>query len=215
MRFLSSFPKSGTYLMRHILELDDEESKMVSISVGDNRHPVNYRAYPNGISGHLECHKIVFDLARDMNKFFIIRDPRDIVVSWLHYANKIGGHHALRRLRRIDINVKNVVNIKGAEDRMMAVIKSVRPYMTGYLDWSEHATTVRYEKLLSEPEKELATVAEILGEPLDKLVERSKFRGGKTFRKGVAGEWKKEFSQDHIKFFDEIYADVMERWNYT
>ena len=143
MIFLTSFPKSGTYLMRHILDLDDEDSKVTNITTGDKPHPASYRIYPKGISGHLACHRIVFDLAQGMDKICIIRDPRDIIVSWAYYASRIGDHHVLARLHRIDINVKRVVNIKGAEDRILAIIKNVRPYTTGFLDWPKHATTVR------------------------------------------------------------------------
>jgi len=206
--------------MRHILELKDEESKVVGISVGDKNNPAkfrpaNFRVYPKGISGHLACHKIVFDLVRNMDKFFIMRDPRDIIVSWAHYSKEIGDHHALARLHRIDNNLGRVVNMKGADDRIMILIKVMRPYMTSFLDWPKYAHTVRYEGLVNNPEKELAIVAEILEEPLDELVERAKFRGGKTFRKGVPGEWKHEFSDEHIEVFLENFADVMERWNYT
>jgi len=221
-RFLGSFPKSGTHLMRHILGMEEEQSHLVPIMLGNMTSPINVRFYENGISGHLACHPFVFELLGDMPKFFIIRDPRDIIVSWAHFASKIGYNHVLARLYNLDnqitrvtgVNHYDIVDVKSAKDKIMALIKTVCPFMQGFLDWPNHATTVRYEKLLSDPEEELAPVAEILDEPLDMLVERSKFRGGKTFRKGVAGEWKKEFQYRHNTLFNEIFADVMERWGY-
>jgi hypothetical protein len=185
--------------------------------------PINIRFYENGISGHLACHPRVLELVDGMDKFFIVRDPRDIIVSWKHFASKIGINHALARLGNLDAQLYRTTgivahrleaDIVGAKDKIMVLIKTILPFMTSFLNWPEHATVVRYEKLLSEPEKELAPVAEILDESLDKLVERSKFRGGKTFRKGVAGEYKKEFNFYHRQMFNEIFADVMERWGY-
>jgi hypothetical protein len=203
--------------MRHILELKDEESKVIHISVDppEKFRPANFRVYPKGVSGHLACHKIVFDLVRDMDKFFIMRDPRDIIVSWAHYSKRVGDHHALARLHRIDASLNRVVRIKGADDRIMVLINAIRPYMTGFLDWPKYAHTVRYEGLINDPATELAGVAAILDEPLDELVERAGFRGGKTFRKGMPGEWKHEFTDEHNEVFWENFADVMERWNYT
>jgi len=203
--------------MRHILQMNDNESKIVHISVGDDPHPVKFRFYPNGISGHLACHSIVFDLISDMENFFITRDPRDIIVSWAHYAKKLGDHHILARLYKMDTNLKGAAvaaDIKGADDRIRVLIESMRPYMTHFLDWPQYAHTVTYEGLINDPEKELAEVAEILEEPLDELVERSRFRGGKTFRKGVPGEWRHEFTDEHNELFWENFSDVMEKWGY-
>ena len=216
MRFLTSFPKSGTYFLRHILELKDEESKVVQISVvPQGKRPANFRVYPKGISGHLVCNEVVLELARNMDKIFIVSDPRDIIVSWAHYGKKLGDHHALARLHRVDPSLKRVLRVKGEDDRITIMLTAIRRYMTGYLDWPKYAHTVRYEGLINDPATELAEVAAILDEPLDELVERASFRGGKTFRKGVVGEWRHEFTDRHNELFWENYSDVMERWNYT
>jgi hypothetical protein len=73
---------------------------------------------------------------------------------------------------------------------------------------------IRYENLLDNPDKELVPVVAALGTPLDVLVERSRFRGGKTFRKGLVGEWKHEFNRRQKERFNELYGHIMEAWGY-
>ena len=87
-----------------------------------------------------------------MDRFCIIRDPRDAIVSWAHYVEQIRDDHVLANVEGVDV--------KHAEDRIATLIDILPPYIENWLDWPQYATTVRYEKLLSEPEKELVRISE-------------------------------------------------------
>ena len=206
MIFCTSFPKCGTCFIRHILGLDDNDVTFVPLLLGKMDEPIHIRFYKNGISGHAACHPIILSMTKDMDRFCIIRDPRDAIVSWAHYVEKIRDDHVLANVEGVDV--------KHAEDRIATLIDILPPYIANWLDWPQYATTVRYEKLLSEPEKELVEVSKVLDIPLGVLVERSKFRGGETFRKGVAGEWRHEFTDEHIKAFNANFSEAMEKWGY-
>jgi len=139
----------------------------------------------------------------------MLRDPRDVIVSWFHYVDMEARRHPFARFGTI-----NYKDYEG-DERMGLIIENICPLFDGYLPWlDEDITVLRYEDVLDKPEEALAPVAEAVDISLDVLVERSKFRGGKTFRKGVAGEWRHEFSGDHLRRFNQLYRHIMEAWGY-
>ena len=99
--------------------------------------------------------------------------------------------------------------------RKDALIETRHRRMGAFLSWLDTGIIVlRYEELLDTPETALVPVADATGIDLDVLVERSRFRGGTTFRKGLVGEWKHEFNDKQKKRFDELYGHIMEAWGY-
>jgi hypothetical protein len=141
---------------------------------------------------------------------FLYRDPRDILVSWYYYLDEIKENHPLNTLA-IGLNFKH------ERDRMAAMIKHIHPFLRGFTPWINHpkVCSVRYEDILFRPEEALSDLAFVLKEPLSFLVERSKVRKSRTYRKAKPGNWREEFKSHHIKAFERDYSDIMDKWGYA
>jgi len=207
--WLTSVPKSGTHLMRHILSLEHKESINARLQCGKTIH--GYRAYPNGISGHMRYQEELLGMFMGAIPMILIRDPRDIIVSWsYHLKNGVSAQPWFSRINGWDIRER--------QDTIKALIETLPCLCHEFCGWlKQDIIKLRYERLLEAPQDELGPVAEALDRDLDELVERSYFRGGHAFRKGVVGEWKKEFSPLHKRSFNEDgrWNIIMEKWEYA
>jgi len=212
--FLTNFPKVGTHLMRHILGMRLDESLLIGIEVGREYDALlmqRCRLYPTGISGYILPIPELLAFAQEVPSFLLLRNPRDAIVSWHHWLDKASRDSRLAWVKDSDLNYKD---FEGAA-RKDLLIENLYVSMEEFDPWLDTDITVlRYEGLIESPETELVPVAEALGTPLDVLVERSRFRGGKTFRKGLVGEWKHEFTKKQLSRFDELYGHIMEAWGY-
>jgi len=212
--FLTNFPKVGTHLMRHILGMRLDESLLIGIEVGRENNALvmqRCRLYPTGISGHILPIPELLAFAQEVPSFLLLRNPRDTIVSWHHWLDK-----AIRgsRLTWAEDGVLNYKDFEG-DARKDVLIENLYVSMEEFAPWLEtDIIVIHYESILETPEKALAPVAEAIGADLDVLVEKSRFRGGKTFRKGVAGEWKHEFTKKQLSRIDELYGHIMEAWGY-
>ena len=212
--FLTNCPKAGTYLMRQILGMRQEERSIIRLEVGRYRDIAAVQSatiYPTGISGHILPIPAMVRLSNGLPSFILYRNPRDIIVSWYYYVDKISRKHRVTKIGNSNLNYKDFEG----EDRKNLLIGNLHGQMAPMLPWGDtDIIPLRYEGLLECPEEELAPVSAASGIDLDVLVERSRYRGGKTFRKGVAGEWRHEFSDKQKKKIDELYGDIMEAWGY-
>lgn len=210
--FVTTFPKTGTHLLWHILGLVKDESDSVTLKyyTGGSiefQRVIGVRIFPNGIGGHIPYSKEALELSDGMKKFTLVRDPRDAIVSLSHYYEDPENDFKFGRLWGIP-------DFRTAYDRLMLIIEVIREFWYQYLPWIKvkGINILRYENLLFDPHKELAPYAYLA--PLETLVERARFRGTDTFRKGIPGEWTKEFKPRHIKRFNQLYGDIMEAWGY-
>ena len=210
--FLTTYPKSGTYLMRYILGMVQPSIMMHIPLVRDDGCTtiLRNRLYPAGFSGHFPFIAGLDDIAQAMPAFILLRDPRDVIVSWHHYIDKIERSSHLAVADRYT-NYKDY----DGDERKMALVETQHIRMRSFSPWLDtDIIPIHYEDLLTKPEVALVPVAEATDIDLDVLVERSRYRGGITFRKGVAGEWHKELNGDHIRRFGQLYEDIMDAWGY-
>jgi hypothetical protein len=139
--------------------------------------------------------------------FFLYRDPRDLMVSWAHYVDVIPRENPLAN--------KFDVNLKDQEDKLAALIHNLPEWFGYFIGWMDHnIIPVRYEGLINNPEEELERAAEVLPEPLDYLVERSKMRSGPTYRRAKIGGWREEFQHHHTVTFEKYWSEIMDRLGY-
>jgi len=61
----------------------------------------------------------------------------------------------------------------------------------------------------------LEPIAEDTGISLDVMVDRSKFRGGLTYRAGRIGDWKSEFKAHHVEKFKSTFGEIMDAFEYN
>ena len=214
--FLTNCPKAGTHLMRQVLGMRAGEGTTMALRVASHEGAGLFQKcmlFPTGVSGEIGPPSAeILRFAQLMSSFTIIRDPRDIIVSWHYYVNTVG------RERRISIvEHDRSLNYKDydGDARKDLLVETVYRTIERFLPWGDtDIITVRFEDIIERPMKALAPVAKRTGIPIDTLVERSLFRGGKTFRKGLVGEWKHEFNSKQKKRFNELYGHIMEAWGY-
>ena len=77
---------------------------------------------------------------------------------------------------------------------------------------------VRFEDLVgSNGQQTIEMIADLIGEDssVDDIIKRIDPTKSMTFRKGLVGEWKKEFQQHHIEYFNSVMQPTMEVLGYA
>ena len=139
---------------------------------------------------------------------WIQRDPRDMTVSMMFY-------------RSVQPDLIRVMD-SFARDRPHKVVGAhgYRSFMESWLKAKTYDYLTHYELLHSQPLVELRNISKaIFGKPLDdeyldgvyyrQRFDRWAWRYEHSMRKGVAGDWKKHFKQEHGKYITEAIGDLM------
>jgi hypothetical protein len=221
-KFMTSIPKSGTFLLRHILRMEwpvaeGTRKKITCFSKGICRglpYEGWYHSYlyysPGGhhIRGHLGYSEQVLEEAGNRIKVFLYRDPRDIIVSWARYVDQVADTNAI-------IRPVLGIDLKKSTDKIATLIECLPLVVAIYTEWMDaDIVKIRYEELIGNPEEALAPLAKAIPEPLEYLVARSKMRASPTFRKGGTGDWHEEFKPHHIKAFEQGWGELMDTFGY-
>jgi len=245
--FANSFPKSGTHLLTQVLQgftkigpaVDSGLPAIVMYEgyTGRPRHineflPELRRLRPGDIAyGHIHAlPETMEQLCRDgFASFFILRDPRDVVVSHVHYVTEMEKRHILHRYY--------TENLTTFEDRLRASIlglaetqipfPDIRERFEPYLGWLEcpQVLSLRFEDFFSAqtqtigriydhavqrgfpPAQEREAAVQALAASIDP--QRSP-----TFRSGKVGGWQAKFSPETKSLFKEVGGDLLIRLGY-
>jgi aryl sulfotransferase len=180
--------------------------------------------------------KPVFPAAVSQSAIYLIRDPRDIAVSFAHHRGRDADW-------AIDFMADEMTVLAGDDDLMKAQL----PQPLG--SWSTHASswhdqddvpfmTVRYEDLLSEPVHHLTMIAAQLRIPIDPaaaasavadtrfdvlqeqeladgFVERRRGSSALFFREGRAGGWQAHLTPSQAGRIVDRHREVMVRFGYV
>jgi hypothetical protein len=237
----NSIPKAGTYLLKQSLSL------MPGLSATDVHLDINLetdymrrrlREGPSGaiVTGHL-VHRPDYAamLAEEgYRSLLIVRDPRDVAVSFVHYVTTTPGHYLYERYQGLGSD----------EERLLTTIVGIReqlvPWLAnGLLDigtlygvfapWTHEPLNriVRFEDLVGpagggsreRQERAIGAIAEHLGLPLT-AGETAVIADGvfdvtsPTFRRGLIGSWKEHFTAEHVRAFTEIAGQTLVEWGY-
>ncbi len=245
--FANSFPKSGTHLLTQVLQGFTHIGPAVNAGLpaivtfdgptGEQRRvdlilKDLQRLRPGDIAyGHLYAvPQVLAELTRNgMAPYFILRDPRDVVVSHVHYVTEMAPdhvHHDYYAHRLSTFEQRLETSILGLSDSAVPfpdVYWRFEPYL-GWLD-SDQVLVLRYEDFL---QRRL--------EALDAILEHAEKRGFKpvlprqqalqildssiipqqspTFRTGQAGKWRESFSSRHKTIFKQVAGDLLIRLGY-
>lgn len=245
--FANSFPKSGTHLLTQILDgfpligpaVNSGLSAMVIYdgATGRERNTSEIlndlnRLQPGDTGfGHLHAlPEIVrlFDRA-GFCPYLMLRDPRDIVVSHVHYVTDMEPNHVHHRyyaeeLHTFDERLRT--SILGRPDAEVTFL-NIRQRFDPFLPWLEddHVLCLKYEDFLTHRDDMLGKVidhAVNTGFPLavskEKAVEilNGVINPAKspTFRQGKSGGWRKQFSPENTALFKEVAGDMLIRLGY-
>jgi hypothetical protein len=242
--FANSFPKSGTHLLTQVLkgftkigpavdsglpavvtfEGDTGRQRSTGEIVGDLE-----RLLPGDIGyGHVhalpEAVKIL--CRQGVAAYFILRDPRDVVVSHVHYLTDMKADHIHHRyyqdeLQNFDQRLQ--ASIEGVAGMLPNIRERFEPYM-GWLDHPE-VLVLRFEDFILDRQK-------ITGRVFDHAVRRG-FNAARdreaaiqilaenidparspTFRSGKVGGWRDSFTQRHKQLFKQVTSDLLIRLGY-
>lgn len=245
--FANSFPKSGTHLLTQVLggftKLGPAvESGLPAIVTfrGDTGRARNLeeilsdigRLLPGDIAyGHLHARReIVARLAQEgYAAYFILRDPRDVVVSHVHYVSEMAPKHIHHQYYTEELDTfsqRLSTSIRGMPESAVP-FPDVRARFEPYFGWLENKAVLNlhYEDLIHDRGTSVARVLDHAvgrGFPLttgretaiETLVESIDPKRSPTFRSGKTGGWKDRFSAEHKRLFKEIGGDLLVRLGY-
>jgi hypothetical protein len=247
--FANSFPKSGTHLLTQVLAGFSQLGPAVVSGLpaitafegesGRQRTEAEIlrelgRLLPGDIAyGHLHATPDVCAAlcAPGFAAYFMLRDPRDVVVSHLHYVTEMAPGHALhayyqQALSSFDERLR--ASIQGVDEASAgARLQDIRARFEPYLGWLERSEVLalRYEDFLTGRAQALervfdhamqrgfasrcdkAAALEILEQSI--APERSP-----TFRRGISGGWRAAFNPEHKALFKDLAGDLLVQLGY-
>ncbi|GAB4476170.1 MAG: sulfotransferase domain-containing protein [Anaerolineales bacterium] len=245
--FANSFPKSGTHLLTQILQAFTELGPAVDSGlpavvmyegdVGRLRSEDEIRAdlrrfLPGDIGyGHLHHLPAVAEIltTSPFATVFILRDPRDVAVSHVHYVTEMEPRHAHHHyfadeLATFDERLSaTITGVAHASPPLPSLAERLAPYL-GWLE-EPNILTLRYEELMNDRQSALAGIlrkAVQHGFPLAQSIEDAVYvleshihpYRSPTFRKGRIGGWREAFTPEHKRLFKEYGAGILERLGY-
>ena len=219
---LASFPKSGNTWVRNIIcnyiSIEEMNGKTIDFKTLDEIMPgfvsssyFNQWAYkiPKFIASHLR-YGIYFTKPK---KILLIRDPRDVMVSYYHFLN----------------NKKHLPNFNSLSDLMQSKKYGIRSWIKHYKSWVSKADYIlTYEDMLKNDVIEIENLFNFLNIKYDKAnleaaVEKSRFKNFKkieekfghsktdqnlstfTFvRKGIAGDYRNHFRNEDYEYYNKM-----------
>lgn len=215
--FLASFPRSGNTWVRfflcNLISLCEWDGREVDFSLLNQTMPelgVNnllarwpHPTMPRVVKTH-QRYRFVFGRKASIG---IIRDPRDVMVSYYHFT------HDRKRI------------YSGSFAQFIRHPRYGLPsWFAHYTSWrSRWSVVVRFEDLLEEPVRELRRVLDVLDvQPADEVVEEAVSRAslgalrraesrepakgqyGAFARSGTSGQWSAYFSDDDSAHYIEL-----------
>lgn len=240
--FGNSFPKSGTFLLKQVLvgftrlgPAVDTGYPVLSMfdQLSDERRPIRaVRADLARLRGgdivlaHLDATaEITSDVCRPgVAAFFMLRDPRDVVVSLVHFLTDIGTHHRYHRryryeLHDFDARLRSVIL---GHSQNLDVFPDIGKRLARFTGWlgRDDVQVVRFEELIRTREETLGRIFDFVAERgFPCKIERSRAVAlltasidpsrSPTFRRGQIGDWREEFTAEHKALFKEVAGDIL------
>lgn len=187
-----------------------------------NEYIKSHVGYTTAIVRMAEMHGVV--------PILVIRDPRDVIVSQVHYVLSVKGHFLHRaftalgdRERCFDAAING-----GFMDGYL--LEDIRTRCLSLDVWlqSSRSIVVRFEDLVGArgggaEDLQLETVTKLLtraglpksDEEMRSIAAELHGPGKRTFRKGAIGEAWKEMTAAQLARMDEMLGDVYSRWGYA
>ncbi|WP_318618918.1 sulfotransferase domain-containing protein [Priestia megaterium] len=242
---MSSVPKSGTHLLQQILngipytsnDINDAEKKFFV-----DHHPQDIEIYKDhfyrlahlqagefGVGHMFYSEKYAYMLKRlNLKHVFIYRDPRDVLISLIHFIPKHWIEHPLYN----DFN-KSITNNK---ERIMTLIHGTEAKWPNFDKWNRpfynwigkpNTLAISFESLMNSIESRrncMMTIVQYLWEedsgtlPIEKIIDamEANINPGKsrTFREGKIASWKEEFDNEIKEAFKKVAGDLLIDFGY-
>jgi Sulfotransferase domain len=165
--------------------------------------------------------------------FFVMRDPRDIIVSW-YFSTKLS-HKAQGDIERIRQELCRLPKSDGLRFALnyladFGLFASQRSWVNAS-ELDANILLMRYEDLIANERVQVERLLRhgdirVPGAELNALLNEHSFeqlagrpRGAEDaaahYRKGVAGDWRNHFDADLERSFADAAGDVLALWNYA
>lgn len=239
---LNSLPKAGTHLIRRMVEAVPymRPSYPTIFSGRAEQVPSAVRRIESMsrgqyVSAHMPYDAAIQTALRDLNArhVLLIRDPRDVVISFMKYATSMDPTHWLHAYLR---------SLPDDESRLAVCIRGVytddpshplhQPDAAAdfnrYARWADEAgvLTLKFEDLIGERgggdhQRQIDGVDRLLtfiGYPADRArveeIAANSFGRGSTFNRGKTGSWKSVFTESNKDLFKAVANDCLLKWGY-
>jgi hypothetical protein len=229
---LVSIPKSGTHMLEGILEsvpiMRNSGWRTITNDAFTPNviHKIKHGMFANSHLYH-SCDLVRSLADENVKTIFMIRDPRDIVISRYKYICDIDYlHPAHTYFSNLQSNEDRLTaSIQGVEN-LVPSIKSVLDDFKGWI-YESDVLTVRFEELVGSRghgsddmrEHKLNEIFKFAGLNIDKgrirhIDEQLRDKDSSTRRRGIVGGWKEEFTDYHTELFENNLQDLMEEYGY-
>ena len=166
---------------------------------------------PNGSIGA----PLLIEALPESRMIFLVRDPRDVVASWMD-ALKEGGWRAERRK---DGESPSAI----VDERARMYLESMREAKKAYDSHEGCKVLVRYEELRADTLGTMRRICSVLEIPVDEgelgravkehsweNIPEEKKGEGKFYRKATPGGWREDLTPDQVKIVERITAPLLE-----
>jgi hypothetical protein len=245
--FANSFPKSGTHLLTQILEAFPQIGPAVNSGLpaivtfngetGVERTPDDilgelHRLRPGDIAfGHLHAQPaIIQQLCQEgCAPYFILRDPRDVVVSHVYYLTDMAAghvHHAFYSQELLTFDERLQTSIRGLPAGPVP-FPDIADRFLPYLGWLQQPEMLclQYEKLVNDTQIQLSRILEhavrrgfpsCVPQPqaVEILAQAIDPSRSPTFRSGKTGGWKEKFTPAAKALFKQVAGDLLIQLGY-
>lgn len=158
----------------------------------------------------------------------IIRDPRDVAVSYMHYVQQSEGHHFHEGYKTMRGDYERLMfSIRGGKVGGHVLYPLGETYRE-FLKWQSQqgAFVIRFEDLVGErgggtsgqQQELIESVGGYLGLNLrsheTSSIQNNLFGVGGTFRKGQIGGWKNELSKEHEIAIEQEFGYLLTELGY-
>ena len=179
------------------------------------------------ISGHANYSDHLYYILQQekIKTIQVIRDPRDVLLSYVHYVAKTPSHfiYEFYQAKSFDERLKFTLEGGMANDLYMESFREMLKKVDGWFN-KDKVMIVKFEDIIGKngggSEKKQADaigqIIEFLNVKNDdiKSVSNQLFGGTHTFRKGQIGSWKDELTDEQIKLVRKHLDDIVVTWGY-
>lgn len=154
----------------------------------------------------------------------VIRDPRDVLLSYIHYVGTTKTHFMYDSYHKLDFNERLLFTINGGVSNNLHIesFNTMLHSLHGWFD-KQDVFIIRFEDIIGDKgggsiEKQYKLFEELesfLDEKIDKeyIIEKL-FGGTHTFRKGMIGSWKEEFDDKQKSIIHHSIGEIIKLWGY-
>jgi hypothetical protein len=230
-----SIPKAGTHLLERAICLHPKLYRKLLPTVSDEN--VDRWGGLSGLVAKMRPGQVVAAHLRfrpdypdiiaraGVRPMILVRDPRDIVVSQVHYVSKRTDHRLHSLFEELP-DVKQRLRLAIAGDVERGVV-SIRDRLDFYAGWLDAALVVRFEDLVGpqgggdrdRQEAALRSIYDFLaldvdGRMLSRIGERLFSTESPTFRSGAIGGWRRSFDPELEGLFDRTVGGGLRPYGY-